>query len=638
MRAAMDENSKHAIRSAVAGIDLALELLGNKATTREQLAGTLRVIRESLAALGVPVVRTADGGTMLAAEAPSTSPAPGAGQRARVGHLQKSMDFFAPPSSQAEPSAKGDLTAEAPGAGSSAAPNTPRASSILPLLSKQQRNGIERGRDCPLFKAEARAGSGKTTFLVGFAEAAGGSGLYLAYNRDIRTNAAGRFPSHVVVGNWHSLAYGCEAAAFKKAGKPIREWRPTEIMQALDLPASENRQAYAARETLAAFLNSTDVRVGPDHVPAQIAQGMHRRLRGSGGGISPDLSLEMLAQLQKVADQAQALWELSKDLSTKWPISHDGYLRLWHDKGPELDADYLLLDEAQDFTRVMRSVALSQKARRIFVGDRWQQLYSYRGAVNAMQSITAESCALTESYRFGSAIAEVANSILTVHGEAELVRGVAKHDSRVGAIDAERPYAVLSRTNAGVCVRAAALAARVPTAITGDVREIVDLMQSALALFTMKPAEVVHPLLRAFDSYRALEEYVEQTGDRECALMVKLLSEHGASLKQIIATLRNNLVSPDTAHVVLSTVHRAKGLEWNQVVLDEDFQDIYTVNGDVRVDEANILYVAATRARRVLQPNSVLLQVMQGKSGTRYPRAKQAGAPGIRYPTRYPKK
>jgi hypothetical protein len=43
----------------------------------------------------------------------------------------------------------------------------------------------------------------------------------------------------------------------------------------------------------------------------------------------------------------------------------------------------------------------AQQCQVIYVGDPYQQIYEWRGAVNAMEHIRAPECALTESFRFG---------------------------------------------------------------------------------------------------------------------------------------------------------------------------------------------------------------------------------------------
>ncbi|WP_240351916.1 ATP-binding domain-containing protein, partial [Pectobacterium brasiliense] len=59
---------------------------------------------------------------------------------------------------------------------------------------------------------------------------------------------------------------------------------------------------------------------------------------------------------------------------------------------------------------------------------------------------------------------------------------------------------------------------------------------------------------------------------------------------------------------VVSTAHRSKGLEWDSVMLNDDFSDITDplLSEAARTDETNLLYVATTRARKLLVRNELL--------------------------------
>ncbi|WP_308415944.1 ATP-binding domain-containing protein [Pectobacterium odoriferum] len=62
------------------------------------------------------------------------------------------------------------------------------------------------------------------------------------------------------------------------------------------------------------------------------------------------------------------------------------------------------------------------------------------------------------------------------------------------------------------------------------------------------------------------------------------------------------------ADVVVSTAHRSKGLEWDTVILNDDFSDITNLllSEEARTDETNLLYVATTLARKLLVRNALL--------------------------------
>jgi superfamily I DNA/RNA helicase len=103
------------------------------------------------------------------------------------------------------------------------------------------------------------------------------------------------------------------------------------------------------------------------------------------------------------------LWNESTDSRGRSAIAPDVYLKVWAQTEPRIDADFILFDEAQDSDGVMLSLlGLQRHAQIIYVGDPYQQIYEWRGAVNAMAQIDAPERALTESFRFGPMVAAMA--------------------------------------------------------------------------------------------------------------------------------------------------------------------------------------------------------------------------------------
>ena len=83
----------------------------------------------------------------------------------------------------------------------------------------------------------------------------------------------------------------------------------------------------------------------------------------------------------------------------------------------------------------------------------------------------------------------------------------------------------------------------------------------------------------------------------------------GGDLKAQVALLETRFApTEDAATVVLTTVHQAKGLEWDCVIVEDDFRPVFGNDKTQRVevasywqqDELNHLYVALTRAKRNL--------------------------------------
>jgi len=76
------------------------------------------------------------------------------------------------------------------------------------------------------------------------------------------------------------------------------------------------------------------------------------------------------------------------------------------------------------------------------------------------------------------------------------------------------------------------------------------------------------------------------------------------SLAELARRLREIRTPEEQALVVFSTAHKAKGREWNAVVLWSDFPNWWVPprdgEGEEEIEEENLLYVAMTRARKHL--------------------------------------
>ncbi|HLX38778.1 MAG TPA: 3'-5' exonuclease, partial [Candidatus Binataceae bacterium] len=86
-------------------------------------------------------------------------------------------------------------------------------------------------------------------------------------------------------------------------------------------------------------------------------------------------------------------------------------------------------------------------------------------------------------------------------------------------------------------------------------------------------------------------------------ILVRLIEERGARVLPMCNRLRECVDSPESAQVTVSTVHKAKGLEWPRVLVAADFNRfIRRELGVVRrnLEEACVIYVALTRARNQL--------------------------------------
>lgn len=333
---------------------------------------------------------------------------------------------------------------------------------------------------------------------------------------------------------------------------------------------------------------------------------------------------------------ARKFWEDVCDVNGTLPYQHDYYVKIWQLSSTAIiPANHIMLDEHQDTAPVFADVIQRQSATVVLVGDENQRIYEWRGAMNAADLFPdAPVLYLSQSFRFGQAVADVANSVLS-HMEERTklnMRGLATIPSRVlidlptdeyGNPTADErnsehvgSMCYLYRTNAGAVARILTeyVAGR-RGCLVGKVDEIVKFVEGARDLQSAPVRRTSHPELAAFETWKEVQKYVEEDPDgSDLKLMVKLVDEF--KVGPILQALKN-MPTEDQADFVCSTAHKSKGREWDTVVLGADFPPAHKMqDGDCR-----LLYVAATRARLVLDLTACTpFHYYRDKDGNEYPR------------------
>ena len=83
------------------------------------------------------------------------------------------------------------------------------------------------------------------------------------------------------------------------------------------------------------------------------------------------------------------------------------------------------------------------------------------------------------------------------------------------------------------------------------------------------------PSLARFRSWDELLEEADEARDPELRFLVQIIVHYGRALPGLVADLRRRAVPhPAAAERVLSTAHKAKGLEWSRVRLADDFPSL----------------------------------------------------------------
>lgn len=453
------------------------------------------------------------------------------------------------------------------------------------------------------FKIVAYAGAGKTSTLRLIGKHRQGRGLYLAFNKAIASEAQSSFPANVRCQTFHSLAFRHvprEITSKISLPKltPARladelKLNPIEVLRNVEgiqkpVILTKSKLGTLIGEALTAFCKTSAKEPAPRHIalPAWLDEAQANQLR------------------EQLYPALWARWQQAIDPRHQAGISHDVYLKYWTLSNPIVPADFVLFDEAQDADPLMMGVLMGQSCQTIYVGDAHQQIYEWRGAVNAMRRLPYAQTLLTQSFRFGDKIAEVANIILSALQEDIPLKGnPACHSSLAKSLLHGKKDAILCRTNATAMsqlMQGLKLGHKV--ALQADSQRILRFCQGADNLKVGKSAYGVTELA-FFSHWREVQEFAESGEGSEIKTWVKLIEEYGT---QTISHALNQLSLPHQADYVITTAHKAKGLEWQSVQIADDFlYDVNHMSVKISPEELRLLYVACTRGKLLLDVHHI---------------------------------
>lgn len=536
----------------------------------------------------------------------------------------------------------------------------PRPKLIAPsTLTHEQQRFV----DCPvtrsdLIRVQAYAGvrmenmaylqTGKTLSLLAFAaKRPRHRFLYITFNVAAAKSARERFTSNVDCHTMHSVALRHTTLP---EGQTLGNLRPRDVVSLFQkqLPTGHSTKPTEAGrsntlapttvacyilKTLDRFIQSTDHVVRPDtHVPKSMTK-------------ATDLDPA------DVSEMAQRLWYMIVEGKTPQGKAvvcpHDAYVKQLQLQGglaPRVFTSYnaLLLDEAQDLSACQTELLLGARGHCavIVVGDVHQKIYGFRGgsakAFHERLYPSTKTFQLTKSFRFGPEVARIATQILRLKAPPpwyqEQSMGVWPRPRLTGHDHDEvfvrpsvmpKPYTCVYRTNALLARDMLQLAVTLPASEsmylkmsqTFTVQALTLLLRDAHRLYHNQPDAVSHTSpLRDFISWKELTEHVEaeEGGNTKLHLVLSLEELISApDFMERVDGLRGKFCAKEEdAAVILTTVHQAKGLEWDCVVVADDFSPTLQacVPGALRPqvaqwlaqDELNHMYVALTRARRTL--------------------------------------
>lgn len=441
---------------------------------------------------------------------------------------------------------------------------------------------------------QAYAGASKTTTLTLIADALKDKSiLYVAFNKAIAVEAAEKMPSNVECRTVHSVAYGNTP---KNIISKLRGYKPNNKMLAQELgvegfdvvdPKADDT-VYLSPLRLVGWVTRTTLR---------FMQSSDTTLQTSHIYIDDDYKhLQISSVKPMILECAKKLWAKYIDPKDKTTIPHDVYLKLFSLSAKHLGYDVVMLDEAQDCSGVMVNILEAQHSQKIYVGDSFQKIYSFTGSVDISKRVQGVECFLSQSFRFGSKIAEEANVILNQLGATLPLDGFG-NDSVVEDYSVE-PDVIICRTNSVVLetyIAQQAMYVDKKISVSCDTTKIKAFADGLIELESVGRTQ--HPILRSFNSVGGFYQWLkvtEEDVDLETKNLASICRKIGAGV--IVSSLENikDYSKPD---LLITTAHKSKGREWNVVQLGGDFPKPYTTDAE---EEKRLFYVAMTRAKKVL--------------------------------------
>ncbi|XP_060587800.1 F-box DNA helicase 1-like, partial [Ruditapes philippinarum] len=426
-----------------------------------------------------------------------------------------------------------------------------------------------------IIKIVAFAGTGKTTTLVRYTQLRPDKKfLLVVYNKSVCEYAKTKFPRNVECRTGHSLAFQSFGRRYRHKLFQLKVYTLTQTLQARK---GENLflQAKFTMTTIENFLASDDITIDIHHVPDT------RFNEKTGFKETIDLPTKRL-----YVRDALFIWQKMQDPNDKKiGMSHDGYLKLYQLSQPVLRGyDCLLIDEAQDLTPAITDILLRQRQGKILVGDPHQQIYSFRGAVNAMNRINADTIFyLTQSFRFGPEIAQVAMSCLEVLKKEKKKTLVGS--GKKSCVNGEKvgQLAIISRCNFTVFSEAVKKCCysdqQCKVAFVGGTQNFGFKMLMEMYALTLSENErhkegyeIQNPLIKMFRRFQDLDNFATKSMDNELLGKIKIVKTYHHNLPSHIRMIESKCVSDERrADYVFSTAHKSKGLEFSSVRVTDDF-------------------------------------------------------------------
>lgn len=296
---------------------------------------------------------------------------------------------------------------------------------------------------------------------------------------------------------------------------------------------------------------------------------------------------------------------------------------------------YVFLDEAQDLNKFMLNIIKKIEYEKLYVvGDTYQQIYHWNGAINALEQFECKTYPLSKSFRITNKECEIANTVLSSRYKkfkdnnvpvVNLDKGDEEYDKNL--------LTLLFRLNGTMFDYA------VEYMLEGNIKvhfldsyngEATDKFEETFAVPLYMFKKLLQCNINMKDEYKQFNKlFKTKKTCKEVDTFIRLADKEGMDFRNFIYEHFNalplnlmkyfqfyhrneeriidvltalkeseNIENPEKEYW-LCTAHRSKGLEWDNVKIAEDR---WSLGSD---EEVNLVYVACTRAKKHLDYSAI---------------------------------
>lgn len=286
--------------------------------------------------------------------------------------------------------------------------------------------------------------------------------------------------------------------------------------------------------------------------------------------------------------------------------------------------DWVLVDEAQDTNAARRALAkkmMKPNGRIVFVGDRHQSIYGFTGADSdaidiLIQDFKCVQLPLTVTYRCPQAVVREAQKYvkhITAWEQASLgsVASVNKQEFLEKETSILTPECAILCRNTKPVVALAFQLIRKGIACHVEGRDIGQGLIKLAQRWKVKDIGDLHDRLEAYlerevAKFELAKKEAKAEAIRDRVETLFILMEGCTEVRQVIDKITNMFKDTENGNnrtVTLSTVHKAKGREWNKVYIlgfNKYMPSKWAKQSWEVEQENNVIYVAITRAIKEL--------------------------------------